>query len=114
MAPRKRKPPSRIRERKILPVSDMIIDASDAVVATLVAGGGIGFSASFVAVPHVARGELVPALADFAVKRDAISALWALYPSRRPLSARVSAFLDYLKAAFPEGTPQELAAYIDD
>jgi len=40
-------------------------------------------------------------------------ALWALYPSRRLLSARVSAFLDYLKAAFPNGTPDELAAFID-
>ncbi|WP_426232066.1 LysR family transcriptional regulator [Pararhizobium sp. DWP3-4] len=40
-------------------------------------------------------------------------ALWALYPSRRLLSARVSAFLDFLKQAFPNGTPDELAAYID-
>lgn len=40
-------------------------------------------------------------------------ALWALYPSRRLLSARVSAFLSYLKAAFPTGTPEELAAYLD-
>lgn len=39
-------------------------------------------------------------------------ALWALYPSRRLLSARVSAFLDFLKTAFPLGTPEELAAYI--
>jgi DNA-binding transcriptional LysR family regulator len=39
-------------------------------------------------------------------------ALWALYPSRRLLSARVSAFLEYLKAAFPNGTPEELAAYL--
>jgi DNA-binding transcriptional LysR family regulator len=39
-------------------------------------------------------------------------ALWALYPSRRLLSARVSAFLDYLKEAFPMGAPEELAAYI--
>lgn len=38
--------------------------------------------------------------------------LWALYPSRRLLSARVSAFLELLKEAFPQGTPQELAAYI--
>jgi DNA-binding transcriptional LysR family regulator len=41
-------------------------------------------------------------------------ALWALYPSRRLLSARVSAFLDYLKAAFAHGTPDELAAYLAD
>lgn len=39
-------------------------------------------------------------------------ALWTLYPSRRLLSARVSAFLDYLKEAFPKGVPDELAAYI--
>lgn len=38
--------------------------------------------------------------------------LWALYPSRRLLSARVSAFLDFLKKAFPMGRPEELAAYI--
>jgi DNA-binding transcriptional LysR family regulator len=39
-------------------------------------------------------------------------ALWALYPSRRLLSVRVSAFLGYLKEAFPQGTPEELGAYI--
>jgi DNA-binding transcriptional LysR family regulator len=39
-------------------------------------------------------------------------ALWALYPSRRLLSARVSAFLAYLKQAFPNGTPDELAGYV--
>jgi DNA-binding transcriptional LysR family regulator len=40
-------------------------------------------------------------------------ALWTLYPSRRLLSARVSAFLDFLKQAFPTGMPEELAAFID-
>jgi DNA-binding transcriptional LysR family regulator len=40
-------------------------------------------------------------------------ALWALYPSRRLLSARVSAFLDLLRQSFPEGAPEELAAYLD-
>ena len=39
-------------------------------------------------------------------------ALWALYPSRRLLSARVSAFLGYLRESFPMGTPDELASYI--
>lgn len=39
-------------------------------------------------------------------------ALWALYPSRRLLSPRVSVFLNYLKEAFPTGAPEELAAYI--
>jgi len=39
-------------------------------------------------------------------------ALWAFYTSRRLLSARVSAFLEFLKQALPKGTPEELAAYI--
>jgi DNA-binding transcriptional LysR family regulator len=39
-------------------------------------------------------------------------ALWALYPSRRLLSARVSAFLDHLRETFPTGAPEELAAYV--
>jgi DNA-binding transcriptional LysR family regulator len=39
-------------------------------------------------------------------------ALWALYPSRRLLSPRVSAFLEHLKKAFPTGAPDELAAYV--
>lgn len=39
-------------------------------------------------------------------------ALWTLYPSRRLLSARVSALLNHLKEAFPMGTADELAAHI--
>jgi DNA-binding transcriptional LysR family regulator len=39
-------------------------------------------------------------------------ALWTLYPTRRLLSARVSAFLDHLREAFPQGTPDELASYL--
>lgn len=39
--------------------------------------------------------------------------LWALYPTRRLLNARVSAFLDLLRETFPNGTPDDLAAYID-
>ncbi len=38
--------------------------------------------------------------------------LWALYPSRRLLSSRVSAFLDHLKVTFPTGSPDELAAFV--
>lgn len=41
-------------------------------------------------------------------------ALWALYPSRRLLNARVSAFLHLLHEAFPRAAPEELAAYLDE
>lgn len=59
-------------------------------------------------IPDLAAGTLVK-WGDVAGPEVA---LWALYPSRRLLSARVSAFLSFLKEAFPEGTPEELAAYI--
>ena len=39
--------------------------------------------------------------------------LWTLYPSRRLQNVRVSAFLDFVKEAFPKGTPDELAAYVN-
>jgi DNA-binding transcriptional LysR family regulator len=41
-------------------------------------------------------------------------ALWMLYPSRRLLSARVSAFLAFMKEAFPTGAPDELAAHLGE
>jgi DNA-binding transcriptional LysR family regulator len=39
-------------------------------------------------------------------------ALWALYPTRRLLNARVSAFLEFLRNSFPRAAPEELAAYL--
>jgi DNA-binding transcriptional LysR family regulator len=69
--------PFRIEERtiEIVPQSSIVVDASDALVATLAAEGGIGMAATFVTAPHVARGELVPVLSQFAVVRDNITAL---------------------------------------
>jgi len=88
--------PFRIGEREIeiVPTSSIIVDASEAVMATLVAGGGIGISATFVAAPYVARGELALVLGDFAVERDNITALW---PSSRRANPAVRAFLEHLR-----------------
>jgi len=88
--------PFRIGEREIeiVPTSSIIVDASEAVMATLVAGGGIGISATFVAAPYVARGELAIVLGDFAVERDNITALW---PSSRRTNPAVRAFLEHLR-----------------
>jgi DNA-binding transcriptional LysR family regulator len=72
------------------------------------AGVGAGCLPASVVSHDIAAGRLVR-WGDVAAPEIA---LWALYPSRRLLSARVSAFLDFLKAAFPKGTPDELAAYL--
>lgn len=90
--------PFRVGEREIelVPSSGVIVDASEAVIATVVAGGGIGMLAAFIAAPYVARGELVPVLGDCAVERHGISALW---PESRRSNPAVRAFIDHLQAA---------------
>lgn len=73
------------------------------------AGAGIACLPLSLAIPDLVAGTLV----HWGDVEGQETALWALYPSRRLLSARVSAFLDYLKTTFPNGTPEELAHYID-
>lgn len=58
----------------------------------------------------VANGRLI-AWGDLNVPEVEI---WALYPSRRLLSRRVSTFLDHLRGAFPNATADDLARYITD
>ncbi len=81
------------REIEIVPSSGILIDASEALMATLVAGGGVGISADFVAAPYVARGELQPVLSEFAVERHNITAVW---PESRRANPAVRAFLAHL------------------
>jgi DNA-binding transcriptional LysR family regulator len=61
---------------EILPDAGIVVDNTDAVVSMLVNGGGIGISPTYVAVPHVARGELVPVLPNYWADRNDIVALW--------------------------------------
>ena len=91
--------PFRIGDRvvEIVPPSGIVIDVSDAVMAYVAAGGGIGMSASFVAAPYVARGEVVPVLQEFAVERHNITAVW---PESRRANPAVRAFLTTLQDAF--------------
>ncbi len=86
-------------EIEMVPTAGVVVDMSDAVVATLAAGGGIGISASFIAAPYVARGELVPVLSSFAVERHNITAVW---PESRRTNPAVRAFLTLLQEVFQE------------
>jgi DNA-binding transcriptional LysR family regulator len=93
--------PFRIGEREIeiVPYAGVVADASDAVLAILAAGGGIGIATSFMAAPYVQRGELVPVLPAFAVERSNITMLW---PASRRANPAVRAFLTMIEAAFTE------------
>lgn len=92
------------REIEIVPSSAVIVDVSEAVIATVVAGGGIGISAAFIAAPYVARGELVPVLADHAVERHNITALW---PESRRTNPAVRAFLAHLQGVASRSVAQK-------
>ncbi|CDZ64717.1 LysR substrate-binding domain-containing protein [Neorhizobium galegae] len=91
--------PFRIGDRdiEIVPSSSIIVDASEAVLATIAAGGGIGMGAGFMAGPLVKRGQLVPVLSDFAVERNNITAVW---PESRRTNPAVRAFLTELMKLF--------------
>lgn len=81
------------REIEIVPSSGIIVDASEAVLATIAADAGIGMATSFIASPWVRRGALIPVLEDYAVDRHNITALW---PESRRSNPAVRAFLDTL------------------
>ncbi len=85
------------REIEVVPPSGIVVDASEALIAALVAGGGIGMGADFIAAPHVARGELVPVLSAYAVARHNITAVW---PESRRTNPAVRAFLALLQELF--------------
>ena len=94
---------SRIAVSPVLRLSSLIM-VRDAVRA--------GVGAGRLPVSLVSRDLAAGTLAHWGDVDGADINLWTLYPSRRLLSARVSAFLDHLKEAFPKGTPDELASYI--
>lgn len=71
-------------------------------------GAGTGLLPLSLALGDIARGTLVR-WGDADGKEVE---LWALYTSRRLLSRKVSAFLDHLRDAFPEGTSGELAVLV--
>jgi DNA-binding transcriptional LysR family regulator len=71
-----------------------------------------GAGAARLPLSLVSRGIAGGRLAHWGDISGSDIALWALYPSRRLLNVRVSAFLDTLRHAFPRSNPEELAAYL--
>lgn len=87
---------------EILPDAAIITDVSEAVATVVASGGGIGFTPTFVAAPHVRRRELVPVLQEFVVPRSNITALW---PESRRSNPNVKAFVAFLGEVFPPDPP---------
>lgn len=90
------------REIEVTPNAWAVADASEAVSEILIAGGGIGIAPTYLSARHVARGDLVPVLVDYAVERSVITALW---PANRRNNPNVKVFLSLLKELFPSSAP---------
>ncbi|KRQ01043.1 LysR family transcriptional regulator [Bradyrhizobium manausense] len=99
------------RGRKVRITTDPVLRLSSLIMVRDAARAGVG--AARLPVSLVSRDLGAGKLVHWGDVEGPPIALWALYPSRRLLSARVSAFLDFLKGGFPSGTPEELAAFID-
>jgi DNA-binding transcriptional LysR family regulator len=63
-------------------------------------GAGVVFEPAFIVGPEVRAGRLVPLLQDF---EPLPVPIYALYPSRKHLSAKVRRFVEFLAARFAEG-----------
>ncbi|TAV64753.1 LysR family transcriptional regulator [Rhizobium leguminosarum] len=90
---------------EFVPEHAVVTDASDAVAAIAVAGGGICISPTYVAAPFVKAGLLVPVLAEFAVDLFPITALW---PESRRGNPNVNAFVAFLQGVFPAPAPWDV------
>lgn len=69
------------------------VNEGDAILTTLLAGGGLGMTQEFLAGPFVKEKKLVPLLEEI-VRED--NPIYAVYPSSRHLSPKVRAFVDFL------------------
>jgi DNA-binding transcriptional LysR family regulator len=77
-------------------------DTGEMLAAVSAAGAGIVLSPNFVVEPYIASGQLVEVLQPY---RTAPYSIYAMYPSRRHLSAKVRTFVDFLATRFSDSSP---------
>jgi DNA-binding transcriptional LysR family regulator len=79
-------------------------NSGDLSVAAAVAGLGVAFEPDFMVESALATGELVRVLPGY---ESTPGEIWAVYPSRRHLSAKVRLFVDHLTQQFGEGAKRK-------
>jgi len=100
--------PFQVGERlvELAPDAGIVVDATEGLLAVLVAGAGIGVAPTYAAAALVERGLLTPVLPALAVERFSVFALW---PESRRGSPNVRVFVDFLREVFPVPAPWDLA-----
>ena len=81
-----------------MPVAGPIeVNSPQATLRAAQAGIGAAIVPDFIVLPHIQSGELVTLFDDYIVKDRGI---YAVYPHRRYLPAKVRSFVDFLTAWF--------------
>lgn len=78
-------------------------NSGDVNIAAAIAGLGVVLEPDFMLAPALAAGWLQRVLADYSTEPGEI---WAVYPSRRHLSAKVRLFVEHLKRQFESPPPR--------
>ncbi len=78
------------------------VNNSEALREALIAGVGIGRLPTFIAGPDVAAGKLVPVMSNYHLPSQII---YAIFPERRHLPAKVRAFVDFLVKKLGDDVP---------
>lgn len=85
------------RALDLTPDAAIVVDASDAAIEVVAAGGGVGIAATWIATPYVQRGLLKPVLDAFVAGSSAVTAVW---PASRRDNPNVKAFVEFLGELF--------------
>lgn len=85
------------REQSVRVTGPMHANNGDLLAAAAIAGIGIAMEPDFIVAEDLAEGRLVALLPDY---EPPAASIYAVYPSRRHLSAKVRVFVDFLSARF--------------
>jgi len=86
-------------EETILPGETFKVNVAEAMSSAAEAGMGVCLLPDYVAVPALQRGSLVRLLPQYRLQEKTI---YALYPSRRFLDAKVRTWIEFLKQQLPQ------------
>ena len=89
-------------EQDVRVAGPLIANSGELLIASAVAGLGVVMTPEFMMEPELAAGRLVRVLPGY---EGPLLDTWAVYPSRRHLSAKVRLFVDQLVQAFSRGAP---------
>jgi DNA-binding transcriptional LysR family regulator len=85
------------REQSVRVAGPMHANNGDLLAAAAIAGIGIAMEPDFIVAEDLAEGRLVALLPEY---EPPAASIFAVYPSRRHLSAKVRVFVDFLAARF--------------